>query len=160
MKIVSNATPLIALAKIDKIDLLRELFEEIYIPDAVYEDVVTRGHGRRGTDEVKNAKWIKRESVKNKMMVALLLAELDKGEAEVLVLAGEIGADKIIIDEKKGRNAAELAGLKIIGTVGILLLAKRQKRIRNVKELLDKLRDEDFRLSSYVYEQTLLKARE
>lgn len=160
MKVVSNATPLIALAKIGKVDLLREFFEEIYIPDAVYEDIVTKGQDRPGTEEVKNAKWLKRKSVRNKMMVELLMGELDKGEAEVLVLAGEIGADKIIIDEKKGRNAAELAGLEIIGTVGLLLLAKRQKRIRSVKELLDKLKEEDFRLSSYVYEETIHKAME
>ncbi|MBI4778586.1 DUF3368 domain-containing protein, partial [Candidatus Desantisbacteria bacterium] len=145
-----NATPLIALAKIDKVDLLRELFEEIYIPEAVYDDVVTRGRNRSGTDEVKNANWIKRKSVRNRMMVKLFLAELDRGEAEVLVLANEINADKVIIDERKGRNAAELAGLGIIGTVGIILLAKRQGKIRSVKELLDKLKDEDFRLSNCV----------
>lgn len=160
MKVVCNATPLIALAKIGEINLLKEFFGEIYIPDAVYDDVVTRGQNRPGMNEVMDAKWIKRKSVRNKMMVKLLLAELDKGEAEVLVLANEINADKVIIDEKKGRNAAELAGLGIIGTVGILLLAKRQKKIRSVKELLDKLKDEDFRLSNYVYEETILKAME
>jgi predicted nucleic acid-binding protein len=89
-----------------------------------------------------------------------LLTDLDIGEAEVLVLASELKADWVILDEEKARIAARLIGLKVIGTVGILLLAKRMGLISSLKPLLDTLRREKFYISKQVYAAAIQHAGE
>ena len=69
-----------------------------------------------------------------------LLFDLDKGEAEVILLAKEMSADLVIMDEELGRKYAKLAGLTMTGTLGLLLKAKEQKLIENIKPLLFELR--------------------
>jgi len=94
MKVVSNSTPLIALARISRLDLLRDIFDSIIILHAVYQEVVLEGAGRPGMREVKAAPWIKTIEVQNHLAVALLKTDLDAGEAEAVVLAKEIGASR------------------------------------------------------------------
>lgn len=77
---VSNSTPLIALSKIGKLDLLKEYFGEIYIPAEVYDEVVTRGGRLSGAEEVASSKWIKVVDVDNEVAVESLGLILDKGE--------------------------------------------------------------------------------
>ncbi len=137
MIVVSDATPLIGLAKIDQLHLLKDLFGTIVIPQAVYDEVVTHAPNRPGAVEVSQATWIQIQSVADKTRVAYLRSDLDKGEAEALVLAGELAADWILLDEPKARLAAQLLGLKFIGTVGLLLLAKQTGKISAVRPLLD-----------------------
>ena len=86
--------------------------------------------------------------------------DLDAGEAEALVLAEEIKADWILLDENKARLTADLIGLSTIGTVGILLLAKRMEKISVLKELLDELKAERFFISEEVYKRVLDQAGE
>ena len=81
MRIVSNASPLINLARIGKLDLLRELYGEILLPEAVWHEVVVDGAGQPGANEVEAAAWIGRRSAKNKQLVQALPQELDAGEA-------------------------------------------------------------------------------
>ena len=82
MSIVSNASPLINLARIGKLDLLRHLYGELVIPEAVWREVVIEGEGQPGADEIKAATWIKRQLVTNRQLVQALRQELDVGEAE------------------------------------------------------------------------------
>ena len=72
LKVVSNSTPLIALARINRFDLLRKLFNEINIPLAVYDEVVNAGKGRAGVSEVENADWILNHQVNNSDLVTFL----------------------------------------------------------------------------------------
>lgn len=127
MKVVCDSTVLIGLAKIEKIELLKEIYKEVYIPEAVFTEVVGKGKGRPGVKEVKDAKWVYRKTVKDKRTVELLAAEMGRGEAEVLALGKELNADWLIIDDERARTAAISAKFKIIGLVGILLLAKQLK---------------------------------
>ena len=83
MRVVCDSTVLIGLAKIGKLDLLKQIYEEVYIPEAVYTEVVTRGKGKPGVREIANALWIKKEPVKERRTVDLLIAEMGYGEAEV-----------------------------------------------------------------------------
>jgi len=125
MIVVSNTTPLIGLACIGRFDLLQQLFGELYIPQAVYDEAVTAGREVGGAKhEVSTATWIKTVSVRDRLAVDVLLDELDLGEAETIVLAGEMNADWVLMDERKGRRKLTQLGLKKIGTVGILLKAK------------------------------------
>ncbi|MGV8174096.1 MAG: DUF3368 domain-containing protein [Methanothrix sp.] len=150
---VSNSTPLIALAKINQLDLLREYFGEICIPEEVYDEVVRRGGNLAGSFEVVSCNWIKVEPVKNRMAVEALSLSIDKGEAEAIVLSKE-KESLLIIDDGAGRKAAELLGLKITGTVGILLLASKDGRL-GLKKTMDDLKSVGFRLSEREYKRIL-----
>jgi len=112
--VVSDSTPLIALARINRFDLLQELFGELTIPSAVYTEVVTASKGRAGSEELKNASWIHCCQVNNRALVTFLKISLDDGEAEAL--AHEMGADLLLMDDGDGRHIAESVGLT--GTVG------------------------------------------
>ena len=153
MIFVSNSTPLIALSRINKFSLLREYFGEIHIPEEVFDEVVTRGGNLFGAEEVASAEWIKVGNVGNKIAVESLSITLDKGEAEAIVLAREKDA-LLIIDDGDGRRTAESLGLKITGTMGILLLAHEDGKL-DLKTAIDDLMAAGFRLSEKEYKRIL-----
>ncbi len=160
MIVVSDATPLIALAKIHHLLLLRELFGILYVPQAVFDEVTASAPTRPGANAVRRADWILVRIPVDKSKVAYLRADLDPGEAEALVLAEELHADWVLIDEIKARLAAENLGIKYIGTVGLLLLAKQRGYVSAIKPLLDTLRSRKFYLSDRVYQGVLCQAGE
>jgi len=161
MIVVSNTTPLIGLASIQRFDLLRQLFGEIYIAQAVYDEAVVAGREAGGAKrEVTAATWIKTVSVKDRLAVEVLLDELDLGEAETIVLAREIGADWVLMDEKKGRRKLTQLGLNKIGTVGILLKAKQSGLLPTIRPELERLRRQGFSLSQAVIDAVLQQAGE
>ena len=153
MIVVSNSTPLIALSRINKFSLLREYFGEIHIPKEVFDEVVTRGGNLSGAEEAASAEWIKVGNVGNKIAVESLSITLDKGEAEAIVLAREKDA-LLIIDDGDGRRTAESLGLKITGTMGILLLAHEDGKL-DLKTAIDDLMAAGFRLSEKEYKRIL-----
>jgi len=153
MTAVSNSTPLIVLAKINRLDLLKDYFGVIYIPEEVYDEVVRRGGNLAGSSEVASCNWIKVEPVKNRMAVETLSLSLDKGEAEAIVLSKE-KESLLIIDDGAGRKTAELLGVKITGTVGILFLASKDGTL-SLKKTMDDLKSVGFRLSEREYKRIL-----
>jgi predicted nucleic acid-binding protein len=161
MIVVANTTPLIGLASIQRFDLLRQLFGEVYIAQAVYDEAVVAGREAGGAKrEVSTATWIKTVSVKDRLAVELLLDEMDLGEAETIVLACEIGADWVLMDEKKGRRKLTQLGLKEIGTVGILLKAKQVGLLSAIRPELEQLRQQSFSISQAVIDAVLRQANE
>jgi hypothetical protein len=161
MIVVSNATPLIGLASINRFDLLQQLFGEIIISQAVYDEVVVAGRVDGGAKlEVTAASWLKIEPVHETLAVAVLLDELDLGEAETIVLARECHADLVLMDEKKGRRKLSQLGLVKIGTVGILLKAKQEGYLPQIEPDLMLLRNEGFSISQPVIDGILKEAGE
>ncbi len=161
MIVVSNTTPLIGLAQIQRFDLLQQLFGEIHIPQAVYDEAVVRGREEGGAkQEVSTATWIKTVSVKDRLAVEVLLDELDVGEAETIVLAGEINADWVLMDEKKGRRKLTQMGISKIGTLGILLKAKQVGLLTAIRPEIEKLRQQGFSISQDVIDAVLQQANE
>jgi len=160
MIVISDSTILIGLVKIGKLDLLKEIFSKVYIPEEVFKEVVERGKGKPGSKVIKKAAWIEPRPVKDKIQVALLLGSLEKGEAEVLVLARELNADLILLDEEKARKSAAIAGFKIMELLGLFILAKNLGLIHEVRPLVDKLMIKKFRISDRIIERTLKKAGE
>ena len=160
MIVVSNSTPLIALSKISNLPLIQDLFGFIIIPQAVYQEVVTQAPTRPGAIEVRQASWIKTQVPKDQTKINYLLADLDRGEAEALVLAEELSANWILLDEAKARLVAEFLGLNYIGTVGLLLVAKRMGYIPAIRPLLDGLIANRFFLSQKIYQSLLIEAGE
>jgi len=160
VRAVCDATTLIGLAKIGQLNLLKEAFSEVYIPEAVYREVVKQGRGRPGAAEVEKASWLLRRSVKDTAAVDLLAAELDQGEAETLILGKEVEVDWLILDEEKARSYAASAGMQIIGVVGLLLLAKEMGLISAIKPLLEELKAKKFYVSDAIASWALKKAGE
>lgn len=161
MIVVSNTTPLIGLATIQRFDLLKHVFGEVHIGQAVYDEAVVAGREAGGAKrEVSEATWIKTVHITDQLAVDVLLDELDLGEAETIVLAHELGADWVIMDERKGRRKLTQLGLNKIGTVGVLLEAKQRGLIPNLRHDLEQLRQNGFSISQAVIDTILQQAGE
>jgi len=123
MKAIVNASPLIALSLIDRLRLLRDLFDEVIVPSAVYEEVVARGAGKPGSAALAKADWLQVLSPSAVLTIEPLLLGVDAGELQVLLLGQEIAPDWVIIDERLARRVALAMGLPVKGTLGVLLAA-------------------------------------
>lgn len=157
-KVVSNTTPLISLMKLSKLELLKDLYKEISIPFAVFQEIEA-GRNKAFYQDLSAIAWIKIHEIKDKKALKYFL-ELDTGEAEAIVLANEIGADLTILDEKLGRFHAKHADLQVTGTIGILLKAKSMGLIPAIKPLLQELIDKDVWISGTLMNEILQKANE
>lgn len=151
MDLVVNSGPLISLARIGQLELLPDLFAEIAVPRAVFEEV-TQDKTQPGAEAVAGAEWLRVLEVRDIAAVERLSSSLGAGESEVLVLAQEVGATAAI-DEQRGRKRAVALGVPQTGTVGILLLAKRRGLIAAVTPLLDQLIANGVRLSGRLYDE-------
>ncbi len=161
MSVVSNASPLINLARIGKLTLLCDLYGELIVPEAVWLEVVVEGAGQPGADEVESATWIKTQAATNRQLVNALRQDLDAGEAEAIALTLEIGAELLLMDEHLGRETARHLGLRYVGLIGALVEAKHRGLIRAVKTHLDALRDiAGFRVVEALYVRVLQDERE
>ncbi|MDP9315263.1 MAG: DUF3368 domain-containing protein [Chloroflexota bacterium] len=161
MIVVSNTTPLIGLATIQRFELLKDLFGEVHIAQAVNDEAIVTGREIGGAKrEVSDATWIKTHQVQDRLAVNVLLDELDVGEAETIVLAHELQADWVLMDERKGRRKLTQLGLNKIGTVGILLQAKQRGLISNLRHELEQLRERGFSIIQAVIDAVLQQANE
>jgi predicted nucleic acid-binding protein len=112
MIVVSDSSPLIGLAQIQRLELLQCLFGEIFIPQAVYDEVVIAGRKKgRDVQAVSTATWIKTVVVSDPSSVGALLKELDEGEVETIVLAQALNAEWVLMDEKVGRRKLTQMGI-------------------------------------------------
>lgn len=154
--VVSNAGPLIYLSMLNRFSLLENLFSTVFIPEAVYQEVVLHGRGQPGADEVRAAiasGWLIRSTVTERIAVDALLEELHAGESEAIVLSRELAIERVLLDDRAARSKAQLMGLTVTGTVGILLLAHRAAIIEDIRPDLDRLIESNFRISRRLYDQ-------
>lgn len=135
--VISNTTPIIALALIGHLDLMHTLYGEVWIPPAVAAEVEAGGT-RVGAAELLAAPYLRTMPLDDPRR-ADLLNDLDRGEAEVLALAQERNADLVVLDERLGRRHARRLGLPLTGTLGVLLRAKRDGHIPAVRPLVQQL---------------------
>lgn len=138
MIIISDTSPIINLAAIDRLELLHKLYEEIIAPPAVYNEITIKGKSQAGSD-LTQYPWIKVSECSNTNFAEALKLELDDGEAEAIALAVELKSDLLLMDERKGRSIAETFDLKYIGLLGIFIEAKEKRHIKQVKPHLDAL---------------------
>jgi uncharacterized protein len=158
--VISDTTAIIHLSRIRALHLLKELYGEIIIPEAVHGELLGHGRAQPGALDVLNASWIRVEAVRNPAVVRKLRAGLDLGESEAIALAIEKNADVLIIDEVAGRRVATQLGQRIIGMVGILLRAKRDHLIPEIRSYLDALDRTGFRLGKELRDLALRQAGE
>jgi len=145
--VIADSSCLIGLSKINKLDVLRQLFGRILIPPAVFHEVVILGAGRPGAEAVKNAIWIETHEVKNQLAVRAFRLTLGVGESEAIVLAAEYEADFIILDDWNARQVALALSLPVIGTIAVLTKATEKGLIEDLQATLAELREAGFRFS-------------
>lgn len=138
MIVISNSSPLINFGALGRLDILQTLYESLFVPEAVYHEVVMAGQHQPGAAEIKQAAWIIPKPVANMAAVAALHA-LGRGEAEAIVLAVEHPGSLVVLDDRQGRGVAIHLGLNVIGTLGILLVAKRKGLIQSLAIAIDNL---------------------
>ncbi|MDR0866747.1 MAG: DUF3368 domain-containing protein [Candidatus Symbiothrix sp.] len=158
MIIICDSSPIVALAILDQLDLLDQLFKEVVIPQHVFDELAVKGKLEAARITVWAQDKIKEAQDKHLMQSFNMI--LDAGESEAISLYWEKEADFLLIDEKRGRKIALYNGIKVIGTLGILLLSKQKRLLASIKPLLDLLQQSNIRISDKLYKQALLLAGE
>ena len=155
MIVVADASVLIALARIDHLDILPTLFGKVFIPRAVAQEIEIGG--KAGSELFKQASWIHVVDLQSLELTDELSSanrkgmKLDEGEAQAIALALELDADYLLIDERRGRRVAESLGIDLIGVLGVLALAKRKGLLPEIRPALDALLRVGFRISNDLY---------
>lgn len=147
-QIVSNSACLIALERINRLDLLPQVYQSIWIPHAVQMEIGFT------TD------WLLVQNVQNQTLVDTLRMQIGAGESEAIALALEMGNLPALLDDKKARRIAKQLDLPVIGTLGLLLKAKKQGVIPAIKPILAALEKVDFRVSTRLRDRALELADE
>lgn len=143
MIVVSDTTPLISLLKIEHLDLLKKLFGNVLIPQAVYEALTVDERFGMEAEQLRQKEFIKVCPVKNVESVSILkrATGLDQGESEAIVLTDEMKADLLLMDEARGRAVSDEMGFRIMGTIGVLMAAYEERELTSdeVKECVSDL---------------------
>ena len=156
--VVSDTTALIILGKLNRFDLLKNIFNKVYIPKSVFDELSQKDDGIYKIIEKQTLFCIK--EVTDIESFKLLYGVLDSGESEAIVLSKELQMI-LLIDEKKGRIIAKNMGLEIIGLLGLILLNVKKEYIskKSAIEILKKIENLNFRISTRLYEQFLDKLK-
>jgi predicted nucleic acid-binding protein len=158
MTVVSNSSPIIALARVSKLQLLSQLFGTVFIPDGVYKELTQEG--KAGAEEVERGLIFKKENIKNQGELLRLAPIVGRTDAEVIILAKEKEADVALIDDRKLLKQAELQNIPAITITDILLEAKKKGLITSAKEVMDEMAIQGIGISEEDYEDTLRQAGE
>jgi predicted nucleic acid-binding protein len=157
MLVVSNTSPILNLALINRLSLIQEQLNKIIIPKGVLEELRVEENlpGSKILDAM-DAKWLQVEEVQDSVMLRILKRELDAGEAETIALALENSAKLVLLDESEARRTAKDLGLRVTGVLGILVRACRQERIPSLRAEMEYLREKaGFYISDQLFEDLL-----
>ena len=152
MIIVSDTSSISNLLQIGSIELLKEIYGEITITPAVRRELYVLPEQAQTIDQLS---WIKVQAPQDQRLVFELLDKLDLGESESIALALETKAQYLIIDEFSGRQIADSYGIKIVGILGVLVLAKQKGILGTIKPTIEKLIDIGFRLNKKLVDKLL-----
>lgn len=150
--IVGDSGPLIALAIINQLDLLRQLYRNVIVPQAVWDEITIAGAGLPGANDVRQLEWVEvRQPDASRIQPLTIL--VDRGEAEAIALAMLLPNATVLLDDAQARRVAERFGVPRIGTLGILRRAKRFGYLTTIKPLIAELQ-----ANGIYIRQTLLDA--
>jgi predicted nucleic acid-binding protein len=142
MILVSDSSPLIALSRIGRLELLRAVFGSVLLPTAVWDELVRAGMDRPGAAAVLTADWIEHRDILDVGLASLLRRDLGAGESEAIVLAREVRDALLLMDERMGRAAARRLGLRVTGLVGVLIEARERGLLPDAATVVDGLHHE------------------
>lgn len=159
-RIVINTGPLIALvAGLGDLALLKELYQEVLVPAEVADEIATLRTSRFVQPEFERATWLTRWPAPL-TLPPWLGSVLDRGEAAVIQLALNEKISTVCIDEAAGRRVAQLSGLRVTGSIGILLRAKREAKLPSLRTVLDQMRANGVWLGEKLVASALAQAGE
>ena len=147
--VIADASPIIALVAIGELEILQKMYQKVYITDIVRFEI-----------HADLPSWIEVTTLYDPTEFQILQLELDKGEASAIALALENPNSKIILDENKGRSVAKRLGLKVTGTIGIIITAKDLGLIQSGMEVLAKLEAHGFWLSEQLKKELIIRLKE
>jgi len=159
-KVIVNTTPLIALSHVGQLAVLKKLYGEIIIPEAVYKELSAKTESvcKRMVDM--SLDWIRVEKIQNQMAKSMYKTQLHEGEVEVMILSIEIGADVLIIDDANAKKHAKYLGLPVTGTLGILIKAKQEGHIETLRPILEQMIERGIYISNNLVELCLKQVGE
>ena len=136
-KVIVNSTPLIALCHVNQLNILRQLYGEITIPKAVYDEISVKEESvcKKSVDEALG--WIHIQEIQNQLAKTMFKSQLHDGEVEVMILAMEQQASVVVIDDRNAKKYAKYLDLPVTGTLGVLMKAKQKGYLSELKPVLD-----------------------
>lgn len=151
-RVIVNSTPLIVLSNIKYLHLLKDLYKDIYIPQAVYDEVTAKNDS--ACQQIKNnLNWIHICKIQDQSQKRMYQAKLHDGEVEVMILAQQNqNKDLVIIDDNSAKKTAKYLGLTVTGSLGVILKAKKQGLIHSVITLMNQLIQNGFYITPEVYD--------
>jgi len=157
MIVVSNTTPIITLASVGQVDLLKRFFDKVYIAEAVYNELKSKESF--GFEEIDDDFFVC-SKVKDTIATDILLNDLDLGEAQTIVLAKELNADIVLIDEMMGYKISVSQNLTVKRTLSLLIAAKNKNYIQEIKPILDQMISNNRWISKNIYFEVLKACHE
>lgn len=159
MIVVSDSTPLITLMKVQRLDILMDMFGEVLIPSAVFSEVTENENYREEADLIKESDYIRVVTVEDNERVAFLqrAVGLDLGESEAIIYADNERADLLLMDEIAGRKVAQNMKLPITGSLGIIVQAFRKGYIsaHEAEDILEGIRNANRHISARLLKDAL-----
>jgi len=157
---VVNTSPLVFLGNLGRLELLRHAGREVCIPLAVAEEIAAKPDAAAMAVQDACATWMQVRTITDQTAVTLVQAALHRGEAEAIVLAVELQAERLVLDDQDARRFADRCGLNTIGTLGILLAAKQRGAIPSLREEITTLATLGFRVNPQLVAAVLQRAGE
>lgn len=159
-RVIVNTTPLIALCHVGQLDVLHKMYGEIMIPQAVYQELSVKEDSicKKQIDDAHN--WIHIEKINNEMAKSMFKTQLHDGEVEVMILAKEKNADIVVIDDANAKKHAKYLKLPVTGTLGVLIKAKQQGHINELKPIIQKMIDNNIYISEKIMKLCLEQVNE
>ncbi len=158
MKLISNTSPLILLFEANLEFVLRELYGEIIIPEEVLSEILISPKVDKLSNQIESCDWIKK--VKIEMEASVLNWDLGKGESAVLSYALQNPNSLSLLDDRLGKKCAGILGIDVIGTGGLLVFAKRQGIIKEIRTPLEKLKRAGLWITNDIIQLILHRAGE
>jgi predicted nucleic acid-binding protein len=152
--IIGDSSALVALAIMDGLELLEKIFDTIYVPQAVYDEV-TMSHK---PESIRLRKFLINKVVTIKLEIDKI--GLGRGELEAIARYKHKKADFLLIDDRRAKNFAKLNGLNVIGSLGVMMLAKESKYITSIRDNLEKLKASKLFISEALIERVLCEVGE
>lgn len=159
-KVIVNTTPLIALCHVGQLELLKKIYGEIMIPQAVYRELSEKKESicKKQVDNALD--WIHVEKIENQMAKSMFKTQLHDGEVEVMILAKEKNADTVIIDDANAKKHAKYLKLPVTGTLGVLIKAKLRGYISELKPVIQEMIDKNIYISEKLMKLCLEQVNE
>lgn len=146
-KVIVNTTPLIALCHVGQLSVLQKMYGEITIPQAVYRELSEKEESICKKQVDQSLDWIHVEHIDNQMAKSMFKTQLHDGEVEVMILAKEKNADIVIIDDANAKKHAKYLKLPVTGTLGVLIKAKKQGYISELRPIIQEMVDKNIYIS-------------